>query len=45
MDQNEEEEDSNEIVIWHTQKLMNTQNEFQGEYSNCLLYTSDAADE
>ena len=31
MDQNEEE-DTNEIFIWHTQKLMNTQNEFQGEY-------------
>ena len=32
MDENDEEEDTNEIFIWHTQNLMNTQNEFQGEY-------------
>ena len=25
------DEGTNEIFIWHTQKLMNTQNEFQGE--------------
>ena len=28
----EDAKDTNEIFIWHTQKLMNTQNEFQGEY-------------
>ena len=32
LDRNERrDEDTNEIFIWHTQKLMNTQNEFQGE--------------
>ena len=38
MDENDDEgEDTNEIFIWHTQKLMNTQNEFQGEYSEKVM--------
>ena len=36
MDENDDQEDTNEIFIWHTQKLMNTQNEFQGEYGKVM---------